>query len=79
MPLVSMLFSVLGVHISCTQFQYPQPHLEGTFWPNGQLGGRKWGNNGQLSAFVEAICRDFRQHDEEEFKKTCRMAEADEN
>ena len=27
------------------------------------------GNKGQLSLLVEAICRDFRQHDEVELKK----------
>ncbi len=79
MSLVSMLFSVLGVHIGCTQFQYPDLIWKELFGQMDNLVAESGGNNDQLSAFVEAICRDFRQHDEEEFKKTCRMAEADEN
>jgi hypothetical protein len=31
-------------------------------WHNGQFGGKKWDNKGQLSHLVDAICRDFRLH-----------------
>lgn len=46
-----------------------RPQQQGNLRQDGQPCGRNGGNKGQLSYFVEAICRDFRQHDEEEFRK----------
>ena len=51
-PLVPMLFPILGAHVC------------GAMMAN--LVGDSGCNKGQLSNLVEAICRDFRQHDEAE-------------
>ena len=68
-PLVPMLFPVLGAHISGTEFQYPDLTWKEPTGMMAQLVGDSGCNKGQLSNLVEAICRDFRQHDEEELKK----------
>ena len=68
-PLVPMLFPILGAHISGTEFQYPDLTWKEPCGMMANLVADSGGNKGQLSSLVEALCRDFRQHDEEELKK----------
>ena len=68
-PLVPMLFPVLGAHISGAEFQYPDLTWKEPTGMMANLVGDSGCNKGQLSNLVEAICRDFRQHDEAELKK----------
>ena len=68
-PLVPMLFPVLGAHLSGAEFQYPDLTWKEPCGQMANLVSDTGGNKGQLSLLVEAICRDFRQHDEEELKK----------
>ena len=62
-PLVPMLFPVLGAHISGAEFQYPDLSWKEPCGLMANLVAETGGNKGQLSTLVEAICRDFRQHD----------------
>ena len=68
-PLVPMLFPILGAHISGTEFQYPDLTWKETCGMMANMVAESGGNKGQLSYLVEAICRDFRLHDETELKK----------
>ena len=68
-PLVPMLFPVLGAHLSGSEFQYPDLSWKELCGQMANLVAESGGNKGQFSNLVEAICRDFRQHDEEELKK----------
>ena len=68
-PLVPMLFPILGAHISGTEFQYPDLTWKEPCGIMANLVGDSGCNKGQLSNLVEAICRDFRVHDEAELKK----------
>ena len=68
-PLVPMLFPPLGAHLSGSEFQYPDLTWKETCGQMANLVAESGGNKGQLSLLVEAICRDFRAHDEEELKK----------
>ena len=68
-PLVPMLFPPLGAHMSGSEFQYPDLTWKETCGQMANLVAESGGNKGQLSLLVEAICRDFRAHDEEELKK----------
>ena len=68
-PLVPMLFPILGAHISGTEFQYPDLTWKETCGMMANLVAESGGNKGQLSHLVEAICRDFRVHDDTELKK----------
>lgn len=68
-PLVPMLFPVLGAHISGSEFQYPDLSWKEPTGMMASLVGDSGCNKGQLSNLVEAICRDFRQHDDAELKK----------
>ena len=68
-PLVPMLFPPLGAHISSSEFQYPDLIWKELCGPMANLVAESGGNKGQLSNIVEAICHDFRQHDEAELKK----------
>ena len=68
-PLVPMLFPPLGAHMSGAEFQYPDLTWKETCGQMANLVAESGGNKGQLSLLVEAICRDFRAHDEEELKK----------
>ena len=68
-PLVPMLFPVLGAHISGAEFQYPDLTWKELCGQMANLVAESGGNKGQLSNLIEAICRDFRQHDEGELKK----------
>ena len=68
-PLVPMLFPILGAHISGAEFQYPDLSWKELCGQMANLVAESGGNKGQLSLLLEAICRDFRQHDEAELKK----------
>lgn len=68
-PLVPMLFPVLGAHVSGAEFQYPDLSWKEPSGMMANLVAETGGNKGQLSNLVEAICRDFRKHDEDELKK----------
>ena len=68
-PLVPMLFPSLGAHISGVEFQYPDLTWKEPTGMMANLVGDSGCKKGQLSHLVEAICRDFRQHDEGELRK----------
>ena len=68
-PLVPMLFPPLGAHLSGTEFQYPDLSFKEPCGLMANLVAESGGNKGQFSRLVEAICRDFRQHDDAELKK----------
>ena len=62
-PLVPMFFPSLGAHVSGAEFQYPDNSWKELCGLMANLVGDSGCNKGQLSPLVEAICRDFRQHD----------------
>ncbi len=68
-PLVPMLFPILGAHVSGAEFLYPDLTWKELCGQMANLVAESGGNKGQLSNLMEAICRDFRQHDEAEQKK----------
>ena len=68
-PLIQMLFPILGAHVSGSEFQYSDLTWKELCGQMANLVAESGGNKGQLSLLVEAICRDFRQHDEAELKK----------
>lgn len=68
-PLVPMFFPVLGAHMSGAEFQYPDLTWKEPCGMMANLVAESGGNKGQLSNIVEAVCRDFRQHDEVELNK----------
>ena len=68
-PIVPMLFPILGAHMSGAEFQYPDLSWKEPCGMMANLVAESGGNKGQLSFLVEAICRDFRQHDDVELKK----------
>ena len=68
-PLVPMLFPILGAHMSGSEFQYPDLTWKEPCGMMANLVGDSGCNKGQLTNLVEAICHDFRQHDDAELKK----------
>ena len=68
-PLVPMLFPSLGAHISNAEFQYSDRSWKEMCGQMANLVGDSGCNKGQLTDLVKAICRDFQQHDEQEFIK----------
>ena len=68
-PLVPMLFPILGTHVSGSEFQYPDLTWKELCGQMANLVAESGGNKGQLSHLVEAICHDFRLHDEVKYKK----------
>ena len=68
-PLVPMFFPVLGAHISGAEFQYPDLTWKELCGQMAHLVADSGNNKAQLGNLVEAMCRDFRQHDEGELKK----------
>ena len=68
-PLIPMFFPILGAHVSGAEFQYPDLTWKELCGMMANLVADSGCNKGQLSLLVEAICRDFRQHDEVELKK----------
>ena len=67
--MVPMLFPILGAHISEAIFQYPDLSWKEMCGMMSNLVADSGCNKGQLSNMVEAICRNFRQHDDEELAK----------
>ena len=65
-PLVPMFFPVLGAHMSGTEFMYPDNSWKEPTGMMANLVAKSGDNKGQFSNLVEAICRDFRQHDKAE-------------
>jgi hypothetical protein len=55
--------------MSGAEFQYPDLSWKEPCGMMANLVAESGGNKGQLSLLVEAICRDFRQHDDVELKK----------
>lgn len=74
--LVPMLFPVLGAHISGAEFMYPDRSWKEMCGMMGNLVAESGAGKGQLSGLVEALCRDFRQHDEEELTKLVEWQES---
>ena len=68
-PLVPMFFPVLGAHISGAEFQYPDNSWKEPTGMMANLVAYSGDNKGQYPNLVEAICRDFRQHDKAEEDK----------
>ena len=68
-PLVPMFFPILGAHMSGAEFQYPDLTWKEPCGMMAHLVADSGCNKGQLSLFLEEICRDFRVHDETEYKK----------
>ena len=68
-PFVPMLFPILGAHVNGSEFQYPDLTWKELCGQMANLVAESGGNKGQLSYLVEAICRDFRLHDEVELRK----------
>ena len=66
---VPMFFPVLGAHLSGAEFQYPDNSWKEPTGMMANLVANSGDNKGQLAPIVEAICRDFRQHDKEEEQK----------
>ena len=67
--LVPMLFPSFGAHISGTEFQYLDLSWKEPDGMMANLVADSGGNKGQLSNLEEAICHQFRKHDDEELKK----------
>ena len=64
-----MLFPLLGAHMSGSEFQYSDLSWKDFCGQMANLVGNSGCNKGRLSNLVEAICLDFRRHDEGELKK----------
>ena len=62
-PLVPMFFPPLGAHVCGAEFQYPDNSWKEVCGLMANIVADSGGNKGQMSPLVEAICRDFRQHD----------------
>ncbi len=68
-PVVPLLFPILGAHVSGAEFMYPDQSWKEMCGMMGNLVAESGAGKGQLSGLVEALCRDFRSHDEEELAK----------
>ncbi len=68
-PLILMFSTLFGTHLSCAKIQYSEPIWQEWCGMVANLVADSSSNKGQLSHLVEAICRDFRVHDEGELKK----------
>lgn len=68
-PLVPMIFPILGAHISGAEFMYPDRSWKETCGMMANLVADSGAGKGQLSGIVEALCRDFRSHDDDELEK----------
>ena len=64
-----MFFPVFGAHMSGAEFQYPDLTWKEPCGMMANLVADSGCNKGQLSNIVEAICRDFRNHDDAELQK----------
>jgi len=68
-PLAPMIFPVLGAHVSNTVFQYPDNSWKELSGMMSHLVGESGCNKGQLTGVVDAVCRDFRHHDDGEMQR----------
>lgn len=68
-PIVPMLFPILGAHVSGAEFMYPDLSWKEPSGMLANLVADSGAGKGQLSSIVEAVCRDFRTHDDEELAK----------
>ena len=68
-PLVPMIFPVLGAHVSGAEFMYPDLSWKELCGMMANLVADSGCNNGQFTNISEAMCRDFRSHDEDELAK----------
>lgn len=73
-PFVPMLFPPLGAHVSGSEFLYPDNSWKELCGLMANIVADSGCNKGQLSPLVEAICRDFRNHDKAEMKKLVEWA-----
>ena len=62
-PLIPMYFPPLGAHVSGAEFMYPDNSWKELCGLMANIVADSGNNKGQLGNLVEAICRDFRQHD----------------
>lgn len=67
--LVPMLFPSLAAHVFGTEFMYPDQSWKELCGLMANLVAESGNNKGQLTNLVEAICRDFHDHDDAELKK----------
>ena len=68
-PLVPMIFPVLGAHVSGADFMYPDLSWKELCGMMANLVADSGCNKGQFTNISEAMCRDFRSHDEDELAK----------
>lgn len=68
-PLLPMIIPVLGAHVSGAQFIYPDNTLKELCGMMANLVADSGAGKGQLSGLVEAMCGDFRVHDDGELEK----------
>ena len=68
-PIVPMLFPILGAHVSGAEFMYPDLSWKEPSGMLANLVADSGAGKGQLSSIVEAVCRDFRAHDDDELAK----------
>ena len=68
-PLIPMFFPALEAHLRNSEFLYPDQTWKETCGMMANLVAESGGNKGQLTALVEAICKDFRGHDEGEIRR----------
>ena len=59
-PLVPMLFSILGAHVSGAEFMYPDKNWKEMCGMLANIVADSDAGKGQLSGLVEALCRGFR-------------------
>ncbi|WP_155950156.1 hypothetical protein [Prevotella sp. P6B4] len=81
-PFLPMFFPVLGAHMSGTEFMYPDNSWKEPCGMMANLVARSSDNKGQLSPLIEALCRDFRQHDkaeEDKYKEWQRLNKTEPN
>ena len=68
-PLVPMFFPVLGAHISGTEFKYPDNSWKEPCGMMANLVANSGDNKGQFPNLIQAICRDFTEHDQAEMNR----------
>lgn len=73
-PLVPMFFPVLGAHISGTEFMYPDNSWKEPCGMMANLVANSGDNKGQFPNLINAICRDFTEHDLVEMNKLVEWA-----
>ena len=64
-----MIFPVLGAHVSGAEFMYPDLSWKELCGMMANLVADSGCNKGQFTNISEAMCRDFRSHDEDELAK----------